>query len=751
MNFAEVKRSFTWSLTEASSYISFISTLDDTRYCRWAGQTYDGRKWSANTGKEVYPWEGASDIRPYFIDDLVIDDVDILRMADKNCHMQTVPSNSVYQEQATATTAVLDWVLRNLMAEELDREKSLAAQWRQHYGSSVIGVDWYLDFDSELVTVTIQDLFGMAMMDPMLQAFLEYLLQNQGRLSNNDIAGAAQMLATYFPDLNAPIEVPETVLDPTTKSAGPAPKPTPYTTDQAVNNSVQALMSLSRTGSFAYYRPYIKENRPCVTALRTYQDVFFFRNTYDIQRLPWIVRRDVIPKTAVIDRAKYENWDPQFTTEILERAGSTALLNLGMQTLFRFRDRLYVDEMKELCEVYYGFYRGTDPKNRRQIEVTIFHPNSERIGRTLPLPYTHGKYPFVMCARERRSRSILESRGIGDIAMTAQSEIKFQKDNRNDRTAISTLPPLLVPLGRGKQQYKLGPRAQLGIMRPGELSWLPPPPIDQTTYQTEMSIRQDTYSYFGKNMEGVDPNKVLRKQQRLIDDWLAELRMVHIQIYQLCQQYLPDDDWLAAAGDPAAVPQRDRKSIQRNLNLVLEYDAKDLNQEYVLQKLQLIQQMLVATDAAGVIDRAGLTMYAARALDPALARQLIQPQAAVSQQEINDEQAQLSKIADGIEPPMYTSGQNAQLRLQVIQNTVQQPGYINALRQNPISMELLQRRVQNLQQQVVQQQNAVTGRLGVAPGPTQQLTGTGPAPPPQTPPQSQLMGGGTSGQAGGGG
>jgi hypothetical protein len=121
MNFAEVKRSFTWALTEASSYISFISTLDDTRYCRWAGQTYDGRKWSANTGKEIFPWEGASDIRPYFIDDLIIDDVDIMRTADKNCHMQTLPSNSSFQEQATSTTAVLDWVMRNMMAEEMDR------------------------------------------------------------------------------------------------------------------------------------------------------------------------------------------------------------------------------------------------------------------------------------------------------------------------------------------------------------------------------------------------------------------------------------------------------------------------------------------------------------------------------------------------------------------------------------------------------------------------------------------------------
>ena len=747
MNLAEVRRSFTWALTEASTYISFISTLDDTRYCRWSGQTYDGRKWSANTGKEVFPWEGASDIRPFFIDDLILDDVDVMRTADKNCHMQTIGVNSTGDSLARTTTAVLDWVNRNLLAEEMEREKELAAQWRQHYGSCVIGVDWYLDFDSEVVTVSLQDLMQMAQMDPALQAFLQYLMANHNRLSASDISSAARMLAMYFPDLDAPAQVPEEVIDPTTRPKAGRQKPTPYTSDGTVRSSREALQALATQGAFSYTKPYIKENRPAVTALRTYQDVFFFRNTYDVQRLPWIVRRDVIPKSAVMDRARYENWDPEFEREILERAGSTALLSLGLQTLFRFRDRLYVDEMKELCEVYYAFYRGVDDKNRRQMNVAIFHPNFELLGRELPLPYLHGRYPFVLCQREKRSRSALESRSVGDIAMTAQAEIKLQKDSRNDRTALCTLPPLQVPLGRGKQQYKLGPRAQLGVMRPGELSWLPPPPIDQTTYQTEMSIRQDVASYFGRNMEGVDPNKVLRKQQRLIDGWLSELRQVHVMIYQLCMQYLPDSDWITAAGDPAAVPPRDRQSIQRNLSLVLEYDAKDLNQEFVLQKLQLIQQMLVATDAAGVIDRAGLTMYAARALDPALARGLIQPQAQVTQQEINDEQDQLSKIADGIEPPMYTAGQNAQLRLQVIQNTMQQEGYVNALRQNPISLQLLQRRMQNLQQQVVQQQNAITGKLGVAPGPTQQLSGTGPAPAPQ----SALMGGGTYGQAGGGG
>jgi hypothetical protein len=644
-------------------------------------------------------------MRPFFIDDLVNDDVDIMRTADKNCHMQTIPSNSIYQQQATAQTSVIDFVSRAWMAENLEREKELGAQWRQHYGSSVFAIDWYMDFDSEIVTVTIQDILAIAQQDPNLAGTLAYLANNQGQLSQTDLGQAAGLLGQYFPQ---------------------------------VPNPMLALQSLMSRGSFQYDNPYIKVSRPNITALRMYQDVFFLKNSYEIQKLPWIVRRDVIPKPTVEDRAQYEQWDPRFTREVIAHAGEQSLMNQGLDSLSRFgSDRLYVDSMRELCEVFYAFYRGLDSGGKRRMWATIFHPSTTVVGRTLPHPYAHGQYPFVLCMREKRSRSVIEARGIGDISITHQAELKNQRDSRNDRTSLGTLPPLQVPLGRGKQQYRLGPRAQLGVMRPGELAWLQPPPLDQTTFQVEASVVQASYNYFGKIAEGVDPNKVLRKQQRLIDAWLAELREVYTQIYALCEQYIDPNDWMMISGDPQSVPRADRQSIQHNLQLVLEYDAKNLNQEFLTAKINMIQSMLVATDAAGVIDRAGLTNYAANALDPALAKMIVRPQGQVTQQEINEEQDALSNIVSGVDPPVYSSGQNAQLRLQVIQSTLQNnQDYVNFLRQNPLAQERLQRRIQNMQFQIAQQQNAVTGKIGVPPNATTQLTGAGPAPPPEptTPP-----------------
>jgi hypothetical protein len=711
MQFKDVRQQFLNSVTEASSYQAWCTGLDDTRYCRWTGQSDDGRKYSENLGREAFPWDGASDIRPFFCDDIINDNVDVLRTSDRNCHIQTLPANSGLAQQATSQTAVLDFIVRNWMSIELEREKELLAQWREHYGSSVAEISWWLDFDSEVVTVTMADIMQLAQQVPDLGAMLQYYTDNSGQLSQGDQAAAMSLFGQLFPQVPDP---------------------------------AAAVQSLFTQGQFSYDNPYIKESRPCMTALRTFVDVFFMQGAYDLQLVPWIVRRDVLPKPSVEDRAKYEGWNPAFTDAVLKHAGMSWLgLNLqgSYDTRMGRNNRVYVDQMRELCEVFYGFYKGEDSAGRRRIMVTIFHPSTDIIGKQLPNPYNHGKYPFVLCMREKRSRSVIESRGVADIEMTHETEIKNQRDSRNDRTSLGTLPPLQVPLGRGKQQYRLGPRAQLKVMRPGELAWLPPPPLDSETFEVEQTILRSAYNYWGKNWAGVDPNKVLRKQQRLIDTWLSELREVYLQIYWLAQQYMDPADWIAISGDPSCVPGSDRKSIQHNLSLSLEYDAKDLNQEYLTAKLNLIQTMLVATDAAGVIDRAGLTAYAANALDPALARQIVQPSAVVTQQEITDEQGALSKIVSGVEPPVFQSGQNAQLRLQVIQSTLQNQDFLNFVRQNPLAQERLQRRMQNMQFQLQQQQNAVTGKIGVPPGPTEALgAGGGPAPPPApavTPPPQQ--------------
>ena len=210
-----------------------------------------------------------------------------------------------------------------------------------------------------------------------------------------------------------------------------------------------------------------------------------------------------------------------------------------------------------------------------------------------------------------------------------------------------------------------------------------------------------------------------------------------VQIFQLCQQFMDPQQWAQISGVPDLQMPQDRNTIQNLMTLTLEYDSRDLNQEYLTQKLELINTVLAPTDAAGVLDRAGLTQYAARAIDPALGNRIVKPQGEMTAKEVADEQSALSQITTGVEPAIYeaNSGQNPQLRLSVIQSTLQSPDFQQFIKANPIAQQRLQKRIQAFQFAIDQQNNATIGKLGVTPSSVSQVTGGGavPAPPASSP------------------
>ena len=103
----ELKEQFNTSIIETSGYLFLTQRLDDLRYCRWDGQSDDGRKYSKNLGRQVFPWEGASDIKPYTVDDIILDDVDLMQTAVRNAHMQVLVTNTKSFKEAAKNANVL--------------------------------------------------------------------------------------------------------------------------------------------------------------------------------------------------------------------------------------------------------------------------------------------------------------------------------------------------------------------------------------------------------------------------------------------------------------------------------------------------------------------------------------------------------------------------------------------------------------------------------------------------------------------
>ena len=59
----ELMEDYEWTMRRRStSLFNRAKQNHDSRYCRWPGQSEDGRKWTPRPGeREVRPWKGASD------------------------------------------------------------------------------------------------------------------------------------------------------------------------------------------------------------------------------------------------------------------------------------------------------------------------------------------------------------------------------------------------------------------------------------------------------------------------------------------------------------------------------------------------------------------------------------------------------------------------------------------------------------------------------------------------------------------
>jgi hypothetical protein len=100
-----------------------------------------------------------------------------------------------------------------------------------------------------------------------------------------------------------------------------------------------------------------------------------------------------------------------------------------------------------------------------------------------------------------------------------------------------------------------------------------------------------------------------------------------------------------------------------------------------------------------------------------MASMLVQDIGAATQQEIEDEQGAFAKIAAGTEPPMKEGGQNAQVRLQTLQQIIQsQPApSANATSKTKSSAACWTPACRHSNFQLQQSQNAVIGRVGAQP------------------------------------
>jgi hypothetical protein len=670
--------------TQNGGNVANIMENDDIRLSRWAGQTSDGKKHSESRmeGDSAFPFEGASDVRCRLVDRTINDIVAMLMTTFDRCKVKVKGTEYNDYDFAGSANVLMDWLTQSKLRQELRSEAELLAQYTQQYGWSAMHIMWEQESALRYQTIRIDEIAQLSQ-----QA-------EQSGSSLKDLANAIQNpeQEQYAIDLI-----------------------TQYLTDVEPKAVKKAVRDLRETGKAEIPETYISKNLPSVVALKPFDEISFPPETIDIQDARVIFRRVFMTEMEIRSQAAQYEWSEEFVNQAVSVAGLRTNFHdpniLPAATLINYQ----INRNMHLIEVVYAYSRLINEDGTQGIYCTIFCPRagSDIYASHELLGYAHNKYPFVIYRRERIRRPIQESRGVPEVAMTDQFEIKAQHDSIRDRTAFTTMPPILVKKRLGGIN-KIAPGIHLPVTTPDDYKFMTPPQSEtQTAFNLINIVEQNHAAYFGIYHPNIQPQRTQVTQQYVVNNWLDVWSETFNMMFSLCLQYL----------DPAEIESITNKPMPQNMSAIsnqfdfqIKYDVREIDTDFVMQKLQAIMQFVMPLDSAGIIDKSKLVRAAIEAIDPDKAKDLIVEQASASQMLYKDIQSDIGLMMLGNEAQYVENDPTAQTKLQYLQDIMgKNPKAKQQMQGDQHFRALVDNYVKNLQMSVSQQQNKQIGRTGVTP------------------------------------
>ena len=673
------------SLYNGSS-LERLAALDDIRYCRWHGQSDDGKKHSdpRGNGNPAMPWEGASDVRVRLVDRTINDLTSLLITAFQRSVLRVSGVTSEDAANASSAGNLMRWLLESRQSREMYQEAYLAAQYALQYGWTVFHVTWDQQTALRRQKVTMDDLKAIselqAEQDPegVLSKLPELIMDAE----NDDYL--AQMLSAVM-------------------------------NNAKVSDCKKMVRQLREDGAAEIEEPYVFSNAPCVTALKPYDEITFPQETTDLNRARVIFRRTFLTEVEVRAMEHTDGWSSDFIEQACASIGKASMYNDPSLTPVTNVLTTNVWRGRNMIEIVYAYARQINEDGIPAIYYTVFSPQvgNNACGKHEILDYYHGKYPFVGFRREWIRRAIMESRGIPEVSRTDQDEIKAQHDSLRDRTAIETLPPLRVSKRIGALN-RLGPAVQLPVTSKDDYTFLEPPAGNpQVAFSMIERVEAQHAAYYGLTSKYVEDVRSQLLQQTLVNSWLSCWTEIYQQVFALALQYLTPEEKVRICG--VDLPSN-ASEIHGGFDFFIKFDVREVDTNLVMEKLDAITKFAVPLDSGGVIDRTKLLKKVIEAISPDLGKDLITDSEQASQKMYRDVQTDIGLMLLGNAPQLVEADPSAQSKIQLAQQILQQnPKAQQALQGDQLFQQLFQTYVQNLTMSVQQEQNKQTGRTGVAP------------------------------------
>lgn len=668
---------------------------EDTRFCRWPGQSTDGKKHSdADAGKPAFPFEGASDVRLRLADGIVNEQVMLMMAAVMRMQLGVHGTQSRNDTLASNLNVLWQWVVKNQLSREWITELTKIAQFRQGDSPAVgiLQVYWKQQRALQNLTVTSQQVHDAATKQAPPQ----------------DAATAAQMVQEVLTS-------PDRADDLATLLQGLYP-------EMPASRARKAAEDLQEEGKTTFPYPYVHENRLAIKARRLMEDIFVPENTDGgIQRARVIYVAEWFSAPELREKEAMGEFKPGFIDEVLKHEGESAWRHwshwhVNGDYSARIVERTWdKSRHRGQYQIITAYFRASNKDGIPGVYNVVYHNAVDIPGSDLELTGDkHGRYPFHDFPREILTGRMWDSRGVSELSMTEQQALKVLHDSFIDHAQLSAVPPIKVPAGRPKLGLVIGPLVQIKEVRPGEINWMSPPayPVTNDKAQSEINGRIDRY--FGRISAANPPDLVRTYQQGLTDSFLIDLIEVVRMGLMLCQQYMDDQTIARVTGAQGLPIARTTEDIQGQFDLECSFEAGMLNLEYLKTIADLITNYILRWDTQNTVQRDRLVRWFFSGLSPTLANDMVQPVQTAQQNEVKDEEHNFALISAGVEPSMQDEGQNFALRLNTLLGIGQKnPEAFQKL--TPVSQEILKARLKHLQSQVKQQQNAFIGKTGAKP------------------------------------
>jgi hypothetical protein len=725
------------TLTDLGVWISSAQTWERTQRSEWDGQSPDGRKWQENQpeGKPVFPFEGAADTSQRLVD-MSIDELVMLKtLAFFAGTLRATAREANDADAAGRVQTLLAYEIKQRLQAELWEECNYATTWSETFGHAVMGVFWKECWTTGMETVTVEDLAVM------IQEQLAQMMEVQAAEMGGMEEGAEPVLP--------PIEDAFAIVEGYLMEEGAADalvdllqQRFPTLPEKRVK---KVIGRLRKEGTDTFRVPVKRPGRPTVQAYMPGFDVFYPWAVGNVVDAPWVAVQELYWEPDLRAMEVQQGWDGDFIQAVIDagpglvidqaalEAQRPMLAQSIQQSLTRSaanRFQAQRERSQQQFSVLRVYLKATDEDGIPALHEIVMHPSVSRshgdkpgkVGLNRVLDYYHEGGCFISLRREYKIRSLWESRGVAELAMTNQAEMKARRDSHIDRTSLATMPPVRIGMrrvGAGGGERLEGLGIKPGGMVPSltgvpETDFMRLPPYSGQADGIEALIAADSANLLGLMNGSLPPEKLIMHRQWLVTGHLIQMQELVRKVLALDQQFMDPLQVSRVIGTAEMPFTVSREEIAGQYDVQLSFDVRSLDLAWLKEKLNVLKEA-VQFDRSGAFKDVPVMRYLIASIDPSLADLAIADVESAREMEAEDEKKAIGTLLSGVEikPP---DGANATVRLQTAQQEIGQNPVVNQrYQQDPWFRRMMDRRMAKWQFDLQQRENAQTGRSGWKP------------------------------------